>query len=563
MGIAAGAGAAQIDEILEEKKLKGAFNPVLLDYLLEEGAERLPEAQRLEAIDQIVAALKADIDIQPGEQRAAALASAGGALAELLGGDAVAAGGAAARGAAFELWESWVDSAFVLQRAGYRDDALAFFEHCVAEFPYLELQGRCALGLAKANPDGALDIVMALLDEPSAPVVDAALRILGDLARSEAATDAQRDQIFAAHKAHLEGLKKSSHGEAAIDGLVRSRDPRAVPLLQNLTRGFMNASLKPAAQRGLLLTFDDRSVVPQLEKTANAGSLGSTADPWEKHRAGVLLLRAGEEAGYGWAAKKLTKKQKKGLAKRMSLSADEPDLRPQIVDALVEFGDGRALGVLQKAIFERGSWLETRIAIAFLELGDSSRKQTALRAFSEPDWGFTQIRLAETLAAQGNLSGIPAISRLGTSAQSPGTKKRGFLKTLAAGSSGGAEAAEQRRKRLRIAVARALSRIDSAEGVPVLVGILDDKDSAVAATAAYGLARMSIPEVVPGLRKAMTRDYRSERGQDSSPLVWATVVRRAANTFGSASGYGDLIAEATQSREPTVAFLALAVGVGP
>ena len=67
--------AAQDDvaTILESGDLAKAYNPVLLNFLLGEGKGVLPEEQRKQAIDQLVTALKATIEISQGEAIAANL----------------------------------------------------------------------------------------------------------------------------------------------------------------------------------------------------------------------------------------------------------------------------------------------------------------------------------------------------------------------------------------------------------------------------------------------------------------------------------------------------------
>ena len=125
---ATGSGAATIDAMLEEKALVNAFNPELLDFLLEEGRDTLPDDQWQVAVDQLVTALKQDIEITPEEQRAAALAAAASGMAQLFGGTSGSEYGGVAQDATHQIWSGWVDSAFTLRRAGYADEANAFFE---------------------------------------------------------------------------------------------------------------------------------------------------------------------------------------------------------------------------------------------------------------------------------------------------------------------------------------------------------------------------------------------------------------------------------------------------
>ena len=137
------ATAATVEGALASGKLADAYNPVLLDYLLEEGAEDLTEAQRKQALDQLVTALKQDVEISPEEQKTAAMLAAASGIAELFGSEY----GDVAGDATYDVWRGWVDSAFTLQRAGFTEDADAFFEKCIQIYPYSDLRGRCAIGL--------------------------------------------------------------------------------------------------------------------------------------------------------------------------------------------------------------------------------------------------------------------------------------------------------------------------------------------------------------------------------------------------------------------------------
>jgi hypothetical protein len=177
--------AQTIDGILESGALKTAYNPVLLDYLLEEGADDLPEAKRKQALDQLVTALKQDVEITPEEQKTAAMLAAGAALAELFGGDDTSDVGSAAGDATYDVWRGWVESAMTLQRAGYTAAAEAFFEKCIEIYPYSDLRGRCAIGLAAGKPDEAVSRLMALTESSDSSTINAALRLLGKLAGSE------------------------------------------------------------------------------------------------------------------------------------------------------------------------------------------------------------------------------------------------------------------------------------------------------------------------------------------------------------------------------------------
>ena len=105
--------------------------------------------------------------MRPGGQAVAGIATA---LGELLGG---AAGQGIAEGAA-QVWTEWVDAAFTLQKAGYKDETAAFFQNCLETFPYEGLRARCAVGLSSTDPEKAYGILMGLLDSKHGDAVNAA-----------------------------------------------------------------------------------------------------------------------------------------------------------------------------------------------------------------------------------------------------------------------------------------------------------------------------------------------------------------------------------------------------
>jgi tetratricopeptide (TPR) repeat protein len=502
--------AETVDRLLEEKKLEAAYNPVLLDYLLEEGADDLPETQRKEALDQLVTALKQDVEITPEEQKTAALLAAGAAMAQLLGGDDVGDYGAAAGDATYDVWKRWVDSALTLQRAGYSAEADAFFEKCIEIYPYSDLRGRCAIGLAAGRPDEAVSRLLALTKSSDSATINAALRLLGKLAGSEGFPAETRATVIVHLTEFTGGIKKATHGQAACDGLVRTGDASVVPTLQRLAKGMMNADFFRCARRGLLLTFDDTSVVPLLEKQLGGGKFSAT-EPWDRFFAATLLMEGGQESGYAWAGEEFAKGAKskgktKGFMKKMMATEEEVDFKPALVNALVRIGGDRSRQALTEAIgtVEKGSWIETWIAIGLLELGDSSHIDLAHTALGNPDWEFTAIRVATALAEHGDFSGIAALEKLYQKAAQglePAAAKAVVAFLGGAGdlylSDRGEK--EQRLLRLRRQIAGALATIDRPEGISVLMTILDDSDESVRTAAAYALARMSEPSAALGL----------------------------------------------------------------
>jgi HEAT repeat protein len=551
-----------VENILDAGGLKVAYNPVLLDYLLEEGADDLPDDQRKQAIDQLVTALKADIEITPAEQKAAAMAAAAAGLAQLFGGRDAGDLGAAAGDATYDVWRGWVESAITLQRAGYADEANAFFEKCIEIYPYGDLKGRCAIGLAVGKPDEAVSRLMALTDGSDPETINAALRLLGELAGSEGFPAENRAEVVARITDFTGGLKKASYGEAACYGLVKASDPSAVPKLQALSKGMMNANFHRCARKGLLLTFDDQSVVPLLEKALKSGKF-STTEPWESFFSATVLMEAGNESGFAWAAEQFGKKEKKGMKKIMS-TEEEIDFKPALVTALVRIGGDRSKQVLSQAMssVEKGSWIETWIAIGLLQLGDTTYIDLARKALDVPEWDFTTVRVATALAEHGDYSGIPALKALYEKAADgiepeTGRAVAAFLAGTGNEFLSDRDAKQARLVRLRRQIADALATIDHADSGPVLAQMLDDSEPSVRTATAQALGRMSDASALPALAKAMTVDYGNIGEGSRNPTVLAYVARQAARNFPGESGTADVLGAATASKYASVEFLGL------
>ena len=75
------AGGGSVASILETGDLARAYNPVLLNYLLDEGRPSLPDTQRKRAIDQLVTRFKEEMNVEPTEQVLGSAVALGGMLA--------------------------------------------------------------------------------------------------------------------------------------------------------------------------------------------------------------------------------------------------------------------------------------------------------------------------------------------------------------------------------------------------------------------------------------------------------------------------------------------------
>lgn len=535
---AAKATADPIQALLESKALIGNYNPELLGYLTAEGADKLPAKQRDEAIAQLVATFQEQVQIDSGEQVAASLAT----LAGLLAGGTVGSG---VREGAAEVWSAWVDSAFVLAKAGYKAEATAFFTRCIRTFPYEDLQARCAAGLAFTDPDRGIELLVKLTGkEQPIEVTNMALRLLGELAGAESCPPEKKDVVLAELVKKSDGMLNASYFEAAAWGLVHARDPRAVEPLRKMTKGLSRGEeVKRAALRGLAVGYQDAAAIAQLQKDLKGGFGKDDAD---KAYAGISLIQAGQTAGFDWAREYLGKPKKKGFFS----DKDAVDPSADVVEAVILEGGEPARGVLAAGIAGHKSdeWLTAYMAIGLLNLGDASRVDLVKAALANPEWPRTRVLAAIALAGHADYSGIPVLAAMCKDV-SLGKK----VLQLAGGTYKDPESA-------RIAVADALGRIDHADGVPILLSLLADGSAPVRLTAAYGLARMKDPAALDGLAQVLATDFGVIEGQSRSPEVHGHALRTAAARFPAEARTTALLEKGRGSASPSVKFLALALG---
>jgi HEAT repeat protein len=500
-----------VDAFLKTRALEQTYNPVLLNYLLEEGRPRLTPAQHKAALDQMVVRFKAEIDIKPSSQVTASLATVVGALAGGVVGEGVAQG-------AGSVWAEWVDAANLLVRAGYPQEALPFLENCVKTNPYPVLRSRCTVGLAAANPERALTILTGLLDKSQPEeVINTSLRMLGDLAGTEGLPAEQKDAAIKELIARTQGMMNNLYYVAAIDGLARSKDPRGIEPIRKLNGATKGTEVQRAAKRALLIDFKDSAIVEVLRKDAKGGFMKTDDD---RFFAAALLIEAGDDGGFAYAQEQLTKKKGGFLS-----SKNEVDYRPDLVRVLVTYGGQKAVPVLQAGLAARkpDEWLRAFTAIGLLELGDKTGIEDARKALAVQEWANTRMRATEALAKHGDLSGVASLKSM---LQDPGLLKK-FLDVI------GNKAVD--RDALCGAIAGSLGRINQPDVVPLLTSLIGDKSDQVRLAAAYAV----------------------DEGRARTPEVAAHLLRTATERFPGDPRTKALLDQASKSEMPTVRFLAL------
>lgn len=559
------AHAESIDSYLAANKIQGTNNGVFIDYLLEEGKSSLTSAQQKKALDQAVYALKQKTTVTKDEQLDAALTALVGTSMQLADDDIVSgAGGDVEQSAYGGQYKSWVDAAFSLLKAGYTDDAIAFFEYGIQYIPYSGLKARCMLGLAQAKPDETYDRLMKMVDSPDKDLKNEALILLGRLVGENRFKQNQKDKIIEVLIAHTEGAMNNIYYHAAIIGLDAAKDKRAIPAISSLKEGMMvNENVQRAALRSLLLTYKDDSVVPILTGMFD-DSLLSTNDEYDRYYAGSVLIEGGRKEGFDWALNELQpKKSSSGFSfdNLLSTGKDEKDLRGNIVGTLIRVGGEQSKKVLQdayKAYNGEDELMKATIAIGLLELGDAEPIETVRAALKHEDWDFTAVNAAKALAKHGDFSGIPALAVLATKKPEKESGGMQILQMLSSDGGSDQKAEERRIISLRRHIAINLGRIDHPEGVEILTGLLGDPSYNVRSSAAFGLADMNDPAALKGISMALKTDYGEDRQKESrNPEIWAFVFRSALSKFNKKKGIAEVIQIASSSSSPCVEFMAI------
>ena len=520
--------AQTVQEILDSKTLAREYNPVLVAFMLEEGKGRLSAKQQKDALDQQVARFREEINVKPSGEIAAGVAALAGIFVK---GDI---GAGIAQGAA-EVWSGWVDAALVLQRAGYEKEVIPFYENCVRNFPYEDLQARCAVALAAAQPDRALTFLVGVVNDKGMPeeAKSAALRVLGRLAADTHFPKAQRDAAVDELIKRTDGFMNSSLYGAAVDGLARAHDPRAVEPLRKMTKGMSKGDdVKRAAMSALALVYKDPAGIEALRGGLKGGLMG---DVNTQIFSAATLIRADDQAGFDWAAGKLVPAKKGrggGLFSKMMDDTDKVDPAPVLLAALLDNGNEKSRALLAQVADSHapGEWIYGRANISLLRLGDTSRIDAVKKIVASDDYIPRQrAGAAIALAKQKDYSGIaPLAALMSNRKMEPGE---------------------------RMAIAEALGITDQNEAVQPLTQLLTDKDADVRITAAYALADMTQPAALDGMATALGIDYGSGR----NPEVQAHLLRHGAKEFAKDARTKAMIDTAKSSQYPSVRFMAVSL----
>ncbi len=604
-----GPGAApssDLTALLAGGSLAEVRNPVAANYLLEEGAPRLSEAERAAALDQLRDALRSQTNVM-----ALAMQGVGGMLSSDAMRDGMAAakkmmgpgallGGLAGiapavpmpapgqmeremKQAMVEPWVRGIAAARALEKAGEVQAAARFYVNCLQILAEDWAPAACLEGIVGMGPERAEKLLVWMLDNAetvsltgqaalmaaaekqprdAAPdrgavqIRNAALEGLGTLAGSGLQAADARERAVVRLLRYASGKENEVYRRGAADGLGRARDPRGVEPLRRLARTRGDSATKQAALRGLAIGFSDAAALRQLR-----GELDDR-DPEEQLRAAQALFEVGDAAAFRWAVEV--------IGKRRVLEARKPDIRARVVRDLVELGGEKSRQALAQALAEGppNDWLTAWVRVGLLELGDASQLPAVEAALAKEDWaldprGFLSVwRAVKPLIAA--VAGTLISGGLGLATPSTLDQAKQAVRligNLVSGERsrylGKANQREAAIAQLRWQTADALAASHPAGAARVLEGLLANPEPAVRLSAALALARLDQPEAIRGLGRAFALDYGSEGGVRRTPEVRASLLRAALLRFPSDPVTAEIKVLAGRDEDPGVRFIAL------
>lgn len=596
------ADAESLEDLVASGLLADAPNPVILEFLREEGRELVPPEVRDRAEEQLVAGLEEETLVRPleGLDLPALIGrTIGDALENMVRPENVlrrvlgqpsrprpGRGAAMRREVDSMLADPWVrglEAARALGQAGRGESTRDFYRSCMQWTMAVEwLQERCtrevirSLGARRAGGLFAEMLESPYLDlgidfralgaeppeqEPVPAIEAAALKGFGHLLASGEQSAAERDGVLDTLLAFTEKKREDRLVvEAAVEALATSRDPRAVETLRQFAKGAksgwfsrrpeVSAAVSLLARRSLALAFRDEWAIQRFRRELRRG------DPSARFTAARVLILAGEPAGYEWAQRYLS---------RRSIPRDEGDFRPSLARALVHAGDDRARAILAGTL-KRGhgsDWLEAWIAAGLVELGDRSAIPRLEPAVEQERWdlgrrapGFWYRLLKPVVWEAAEIAaGLP----------SEDTAQVVLDFAFAARDRSIRRQAEQERRtsRLRWQIADSLGTVDAAAAVPLLVRLLEEDEESVRLSAVWALLAQTGPPAAAPKARALALGYGEEAGVPRSPEIRASILRNLARIHPDHPATARALAGADRFADPSVRFLALALRRSP
>jgi len=600
------ADATKIRQIVESGALAENPNSILLDYLLNEGKDALPPNLHQQAVDQMVEALRTQTLVDPLEGMDQIMTAM--SPMKMFGGpkgimkqmgmgmlrSATGGGGGMSSGmnnqmqqmrntmdsAMIDPWVRGLGAAATLTQAGYAEDASRFYRGCLTSMGSAMptgqkndwLQEQCINGALLMGPRHARDLFGELWDEPymnigfdvsayggempvSPEVRAVAAQGLGKLVGSGQLTSQQRSGAMQAlidqvqvKKADLTSLT------GAVQGLSFAEDPQAVQPLHKMWKKGKPQEIRPIALGGLVAAYRRPDAIKAMRKNLKGG------EPATRYLAARTLIRAGDDAGYKFAAKFLDKR---------NVPEGDWDFRPDLIRDLVETGGDRSLSVLDDMVTDghKNEWLEAMMRTGLFEIGDRDQIPELLALINKRDWNFGRgtvgrwYKRFKPLLWQG--AKLAAKTYLGMPPdQQDWQRVRQMVTNLAWGERDRILARKSERDvktdQFRWQLADSAGEIDDPRCLNILAPLLSDEEPSVRMSAASALLDQSDPRAAELLLVALSTDYGAEQNVSRNPEIHAAIVRRLIRSFPDQSATREALKQAARSESPSVRFLAVA-----
>jgi HEAT repeat protein len=391
----------------------------------------------------------------------------------------------------------------------------------------------------------------------AAQLEGAALEGLGALIGGGRMAEDARERAFATLQRRATARDNDRYLLGVAEGLARSKDPRAVALLEKLAARRNSLDVRQAAQRGLAVGFRDDDAIKALRREL------SGKDEDLELRAAQILYELADEEAFEWAVDVITK--------RRTADAGGADVRGQVVRDLVELGGEPSRAALRAALDDgsRNEWVEAWIAVGLLELGDESVTAQVETALTTTDWeldprGIRSIwraikpflQYATQLAMSGGMSAMSSTDQLRQVTSLIGNAVQGERARHLSKLDQRASLTAQ----LRWQAADAIATAQPEGAVRMLRTLLADPTPGVQLSAALALARIGDAEALPLLASAYDGALTGTADATNLPELRATLVRAAVVSSPTAEPTRALLAKAATDPDAGVRFIVLAAG---
>ncbi len=514
--------------------------------------------------------------------------------------------------AMIDPWVRGLGAAATLTTAGYTEDASRFYRGCLTSMgsaiPSGQkndwLQDQCIDGALLMGPNDAGVLFAELWEEPymnfafdlaaygaqmdPVPEIQAvAAHGLGKLVGSGQLTSQQRSAVMQTLIDMVQMKKPDLTAlTGGVQGLSFAADNQAIQPLQSMWKKGKPKEIRPIALGGLVAAYRDPDAIEAMRKDLKTGTgiiagykKAKSFAPWTsnanqqqpmsenhgaddaeaRYLAARALLRAGDDAGYEFAAKFLDKR---------NVPPGDWDYRPDLIRDLVETGGDRSRSVLHEMVSDghQNEWLEAMMRTGLLELGDRSQIPELLALVDKRDWDFGRGTAArwykrfKPLLWQGVKMAAKTYMGMPPD-QQDWQRVRQMVTNMAWGERDRILARKSERDvktdQFRWQLADSAGELHDPQCLSILAPLLSDEEPSVRLSAASSLLDQSDPGAADLLFRALATDFGAEQDISRNPEIHAAITRRLILQFPDHPATSQALSHAAQSTSASVRFLGL------